>query len=114
MGALMTSPFSFPWSGAHRYLHSFPTRRSSDLAPGEPGRGSTSPRSAASSRAVDRRSEEHTSELQSPMYLVCRLLLEKKNKSIVVKALLNIGERSAAANPLPLAVWSLLSLVAVL
>src|SRR5437762_11054954 len=27
----------------------------------------------------DRRSEEHTSELQSPMYLVCRLLLEKKN-----------------------------------
>src|SRR5437763_10224660 len=27
---------------------------------------------------VDLRSEEHTSELQSPMYLVCRLLLEKK------------------------------------
>src|SRR5437762_5865656 len=26
----------------------------------------------------DPRSEEHTSELQSPMYLVCRLLLEKK------------------------------------
>src|SRR5437763_7237792 len=40
------------------------------------------------SRRIDRawtraiRSEEHTSELQSPMYLVCRLLLEKKkNKS---------------------------------
>src|SRR5436189_3986770 len=38
-------------------------------------------------KAVDRglpataaRSEEHTSELQSPMYLVCRLLLEKKKK----------------------------------
>src|SRR3712207_8325824 len=31
------------------------------------------------SRAVDRRSEEHTSELQSRQYLVCRLLLEKKN-----------------------------------
>src|SRR5437762_7834918 len=29
-----------------------------------------------------RRSEEHTSELQSPMYLVCRLLLEKKKKKI--------------------------------
>src|SRR5437764_10464052 len=28
----------------------------------------------------DVRSEEHTSELQSPMYLVCRLLLEKKKK----------------------------------
>src|SRR5437762_7080455 len=27
---------------------------------------------------LSRRSEEHTSELQSPMYLVCRLLLEKK------------------------------------
>src|SRR5437762_5643849 len=38
--------------------------------------------------AVDRRpphrpprSEEHTSELQSPMYLVCRLLLEKKKQT---------------------------------
>src|SRR5437764_3546664 len=27
------------------------------------------------------RSEEHTSELQSPMYLVCRLLLEKKKQT---------------------------------
>src|SRR5437763_11213252 len=30
------------------------------------------------SNLVQDRSEEHTSELQSPMYLVCRLLLEKK------------------------------------
>src|SRR5437763_10917740 len=30
-------------------------------------------------RLCELRSEEHTSELQSPMYLVCRLLLEKKN-----------------------------------
>src|SRR5947209_16518795 len=30
-----------------------------------------------------RRSEEHTSELQSRQYLVCRLLLEKKNSKIV-------------------------------
>src|SRR5438876_2004971 len=29
---------------------------------------------------LDHRSEEHTSELQSPVHLVCRLLLEKKNK----------------------------------
>src|SRR5438876_4740807 len=28
------------------------------------------------------RSEEHTSELQSPVHLVCRLLLEKKKKTI--------------------------------
>src|ERR1017187_8038297 len=32
-------------------------------------------------RSVGSRSEEHTSELQSPMYLVCRLLLEKKIKT---------------------------------
>src|SRR3712207_9009085 len=30
---------------------------------------------------ADRRSEEHTSELQSRQYLVCRLLLEKKKKT---------------------------------
>src|SRR5437762_5316614 len=32
----------------------------------------------AVARGAAGRSEEHTSELQSPMYLVCRLLLEKK------------------------------------
>src|SRR5438552_5667038 len=32
--------------------------------------------------AVQHRSEEHTSELQSPDHIVCRLLLEKKKKSI--------------------------------
>src|SRR3712207_7847550 len=31
---------------------------------------------------MNRRSEEHTSELQSRQYLVCRLLLEKKKKYI--------------------------------
>src|SRR5256885_6754742 len=34
-----------------------------------------------------RRSEEHTSELQSPCNLVCRLLLEKKKKKIAPKRL---------------------------
>src|SRR3712207_8009755 len=33
----------------------------------------------------DLRSEEHTSELQSRQYLVCRLLLEKKKKKITYK-----------------------------
>src|SRR5258708_30654826 len=33
------------------------------------------------------RSEEHTSELQSPDHLVCRLLLEKKKKPIVIDEL---------------------------
>src|SRR5437762_6007671 len=39
----------------------------------------------AVTRVKPGRSEEHTSELQSPMYLVCRLLLEKKNIKISIK-----------------------------
>src|SRR3712207_8613910 len=39
------------------------------------------------------RSEEHTSELQSRQYLVCRLLLEKKNSTIL------------RAEPLPTHLW---------
>src|SRR5437762_7914964 len=42
--------------------------------------GKELPRYCAELYAVAR-SEEHTSELQSPMYLVCRLLLEKKNNT---------------------------------
>src|SRR5258708_26997216 len=37
-------------------------------------------RRRASGRLIHHRSEEHTSELQSPDHLVCRLLLEKKKK----------------------------------
>src|SRR3712207_7199370 len=37
-------------------------------------------RDARDAPACARRSEEHTSELQSRQYLVCRLLLEKKKK----------------------------------
>src|SRR3712207_8971052 len=37
--------------------------------------------SCASLKNSDLRSEEHTSELQSRQYLVCRLLLEKKKKT---------------------------------
>src|SRR5207248_10829553 len=78
-------------------LHSFPTRRSSDLRPG-PQSGRAARRGGAD-RPVGRhrparpggaagrgpaeaadRSEEHTSELQSPYDIVCRLLLEKKKK----------------------------------
>src|SRR5438094_7653575 len=40
-------------------------------------------RSRAGGLAVDPRSEEHTSELQSPYDLVCRLLLEKKKTNDV-------------------------------
>src|SRR2546422_9636462 len=47
-----------------------------------PGAMAQRPRSASgpSSAVVRNRSEEHTSELQSRLHLVCRLLLEKKKK----------------------------------
>src|SRR3712207_7925962 len=48
-----------------------------------PGSGSSS----TWGRSRRGRSEEHTSELQSRQYLVCRLLLEKKNKPIAYSAL---------------------------
>src|SRR5690348_17454125 len=43
--------------------------------------------------AVVGRSEEHTSELQSPVHLVCRLLLEKKKKT-TYNPLLNSSQKS--------------------
>src|SRR6202020_3584488 len=48
------------------------------ISSGNSDRGESAARYSATSGCVNRRSEEHTSELQSPMYLVCRLLLEKK------------------------------------
>src|SRR5205807_2983806 len=102
----------FPRASDHRALHSFPTRRSSDLtsrlcppcrvgcwagwrclpserlpavsiAVGLPcsGRPRTGSRAGPLAFSIpSSRSEEHTSELQSPCNLVCRLLLEKKKK----------------------------------
>src|SRR5205809_5687071 len=43
----------------------------------------SSPRSLDPQFLRDPRSEEHTSELQSRLHLVCRLLLEKKKKSTI-------------------------------
>src|SRR5690349_23704030 len=79
--AVATSQESFLYQyDPHRHLHSFPTRRSSDLAllslmtlPAMLLVAVGGPATAAP------RSEEHTSELQSRRDLVCRLLLEKKN-----------------------------------
>src|SRR5437764_5855757 len=57
----------------------FPYRRSSDLAVVRFRGGARRVGCGGGDRRSGvRRSEEHTSELQSPMYLVCRLLLEKK------------------------------------
>src|SRR5688500_20393229 len=72
----------------HLNLHSFPTRRSSDLRAdhgalrldAEGPEVSVKGTSILRGASLSVRSEEHTSELQSPCNLVCRLLLEKKNK----------------------------------
>src|SRR2546426_5518324 len=50
--------------------------------------------------AIDPRSEEHTSELQSPCNLVCRLLLEKKKKKI------KILDRRTHVEAIKRATWS--------
>src|SRR5437762_9154966 len=47
-----------------------------------------------------RRSEEHTSELQSPMYLVCRLLLEKKKKHNIPSAPSTLLARASPSSAL--------------
>src|SRR5438093_7451584 len=77
----LASSFFFQCNGPPRDLHSFPTRRSSDLAPTPRARSTRSPPSISrcGTRSASR-SEEHTSELQSLTNLVCRLLLEKKKR----------------------------------
>src|SRR5207248_11206106 len=98
--------FFFYCSAPPPDLHSFPTRRSSDLPVSSsmiglsnsgsktrtdseklpalnrltPSALATCGNPRAKALGVKRRSEEHTSELQSPYDLVCRLLLEKKKK----------------------------------
>src|SRR5690606_40031996 len=97
---LVSPALVVPSPGAHRCLHSFPTRRSSDLlmmaawlvfmlpysifaiSIGTPYFTQIAEHAAAQRDDEVRgdRSEEHTSELQSRENLVCRLLLEKKKK----------------------------------
>src|SRR3712207_7035040 len=52
-----------------------------DRIPIDPFRGDVRP--AAALDGIVKRSEEHTSELQSRQYLVCRLLLEKKKAPLL-------------------------------
>src|SRR5437762_7922397 len=54
--------------------------RDRDAGPGSPAPDGARRLVVPRARVRGTRSEEHTSELQSPMYLVCRLLLEKKKK----------------------------------
>src|SRR5437867_11226948 len=79
---LASFPFLFQSYAAPRDLHSFPTRRSSDLEEdrdGTVGGGVWSQVGLLLAHDAGR-SEEHTPELQSPYDLVCRLLLEKKRE----------------------------------
>src|SRR5690242_20840616 len=89
----------------------FPTRRSSDLDPaargaggeavdrvgvaaavaGALGRARPERVRAGSGTRLGTRSEEHTSELQSHVNLVCRLLLEKKKKKKTVTSIYHIN-----------------------
>src|SRR2546425_3753514 len=57
-----------------------PTRRGASLGATSATRATTRSR-RISALTASSRSEEHTSELQSLAYLVCRLLLEKKKKN---------------------------------
>src|SRR5256885_16179522 len=57
--------------------------RSSSTGRRKPWCGCCRPSTSRRTRRAKRRSEEHTSELQSPCNLVCRLLLEKKNNPYV-------------------------------
>src|SRR5438876_9092907 len=85
------------YSHHHRELHSFPTRRSSDLTKiwhfchimphakivagcnlGQNVLVSSHVEIGNNVKIQNNRSEEHTSELQSPVHPVCRLLLDKK------------------------------------
>src|SRR2546425_8851757 len=53
-------------------------------------------------RGGELRSEEHTSELQSLAYLVCRLLLEKKNKLTTPPAMMrSVGRPPPTTAPCP-------------
>src|SRR3712207_7575029 len=82
----------FPYTTLFRslYRRSAPHRGS----PGGRGKGGsrygTRAHPQAQARHRGRRSEEHTSELQSRQYLVCRLLLEKKKTVPECKAQLEI------------------------
>src|SRR2546425_8526223 len=80
----------FPYTTLFRSLHFPRTRKAvAGRRAGHPFQralplgGAAGPRDRGGARGGAARSEEHTSELQSLAYLVCRLLLEKKkNKKI--------------------------------
>src|SRR2546422_8449409 len=76
---------ALPISEAGGRVHPLDLQRLHDLARHRRGAGGAQPPGGRSRRRAARaaRSEEHTSELQSRLHLVCRLLLEKKKKRVL-------------------------------
>src|SRR5258708_28357099 len=68
----------FPYTTLFRSRHQPEPGLGGSQAPGRRYRGESSGECGSPRDAGNCRSEEHTSELQSPDHLVCRLLLEKK------------------------------------
>src|SRR3712207_6915618 len=71
--------------------------RRSGARPGDPGGNSR----GLAEWTSNRRSEEHTSELQSRQYLVCRLLLEKKKKNTIYSLFSRLSISSSLTTLLP-------------
>src|SRR2546423_2594103 len=74
----------FPYTTLFRSLHKGDCQEDASQRARRPrrGRGRRQLGPAHATLPIAERSEEHTSELQSLAYLVCRLLLEKKKKHI--------------------------------
>src|SRR3989449_8442427 len=62
-------------------------------------RGATSGRRARPTKSPSSRSEEHTSELQSRLHLVCRLLLEKKKNKDTTTQINRPHDRESTESP---------------
>src|SRR5258708_13590183 len=73
----------------HSYRGLPSTRRSRQARPTVPAPYQF-PRSTRLLPLIPERSEEHTSELQSPDHLVCRLLLEKKKTNTLIHNILHV------------------------
>src|SRR2546425_4217159 len=76
----------FPYTTLFRSLFGYPIH----AARGERGKAGDTPDPGRGTSVPLHRSEEHTSELQSLAYLVCRLLLEKKKKKKIMSYLHSI------------------------
>src|SRR2546425_9014927 len=72
----------FPYTTLFRSWLAARLRRSFGIAGSGSSGATTGRRSSSTARGSSVRSEEHTSELQSLAYLVCRLLLEKKKNLV--------------------------------